>query len=168
MSTIAMPKVASFGYGYAPWIGVSQEAEYLRNTIYDATEFSHSITIGESRRNAAQALADLYSASQEEGAVAVESTTFLYAEQFLQLLPSNIPIPDSDIDTDGEILFEWDLGPRHVITVTVGRDGKLNYAALIGYTKKVHGTEYIGETLPLDLSDAFERLYASAPFGGTG
>ncbi len=157
MSTVAA--IPTTGFGYTPWLGLSPEAEYLCDEIGGPTEFSHSITIGEPKRKAEQALADVYFASLEEGTVAVEPTTYLYAKQFLQLLPTEVPVPDIDVDTDGEILFEWDLGPRRVLTVTVGRDGTPTYAALIGYTK-VHGTEHLCETLPLVLSDSFERLFA--------
>ena len=96
-----------------------------------------------------------------EESARVEPSTYVYACQFLRLLPSTIPVPEIAADTDGEILFEWDLGRRRVFSVSIGRDGTLTYAALFGHTK-THGTEHFREALPPVISNCFERLVASS------
>ena len=146
---------------------VSDEAGVLRQLIREASEFSNSIAVGEPKRAAQEVLAAVFSAAQVDdwdlaGSRRVEPSTYEYAAQFLRLLPISISSPDVAVDNDGEILFEWDQGPRQVFSVSVGMDGTLTYAGLFGHTKS-HGTEHAREALPMDISRCLERL--SAPPG---
>lgn len=161
----------SFGSGFAvaPWIdrGLSEEAVTLRSLIAAASDFSRSIAVGEPKRAAVETLDAVYAAAQvdnwdEMGSAAVEPSTYLYAREFLSLLPSTAPMPEVSVDRDGEISFEWDYGPRQVFSVSVGRDGTLTYAGLFGYSK-THGVEHLREALPVAISHNLERVAASAP-----
>src|SRR2546425_873618 len=156
------------GFAFTPGAdrALSEEARVLRGLIGAASEFSGSLTVGEPQRTAQEALDAAYAAAQVEdwdgeGSASVELSTYVYASQFLRLLPSTIPIPEIAADRDGEILFEWDFGRRQILSVSVGRDGTLTYAALIGYTK-THGTEHLREALPVVISDCLGRLLASS------
>jgi len=156
------------GYAFTPWAdsALSQEARFLRQRIAAASEFRGSIAVGEPKRNAQEALDAAFRVAQVDdwdgaGAARVEPNTYVYASQFLRLLPAAIPVADIAADVDGEILFEWDLGQRRVFTVSVGRDGTLTYAGLFGHAKS-HGTENLVETLPPVISDCLWRLIASA------
>jgi len=145
--------------------GLSEEAGEIRRLITDASEFPGSITIGEPKRVAKDALKAVYTVVQTEnwdgeGAARVEPSTFDYAKQFLDALPSSIPVPEIVADIDGEILFEWNQCRRQNLSVSVGRDGTLTYAGLFGYRKK-HGVEYIQEGLPMDIADCLKRLTPS-------
>ncbi len=152
-------------YAMSPWAdrGLSDEASILRGLIRDAAEFPRSIALGEPRRAAREALDAAWIAAQVddwdgEGARRVDPSTYVYADQFLRLVPTTVAFPDVTVDTDGEVLFEWDEGSRQVFSVSVGRDGTLTYAGLFGHAK-VHGTEHLYEALPLVISDCLERLY---------
>jgi hypothetical protein len=152
------------GFAFIPWAdrALSEEAQVLRRRFDEASEFSGSVTVGELRRTAQEAIDVAYEAAQVdnwngEGSARVEPSTYIYACQFLMLLPSTIPLPEITADTDGEILFEWDLGPRRVFSISVGRDGTLTFAGLFGY-RKIHGTEHSCEALPVVISECFERL----------
>jgi hypothetical protein len=154
------------GFGFDPWVesAVSNEASILSGLIRDASEFSGTLTVGEPRRIAQQALETVVAAAQVDnwdtaGAKCVEPSTYLYASQFLRLLPVTTPPPDIAADTDGEILFEWDLGPRKILTVSVSRDGTLSFASLFGHSKN-YGTEPLREGLPLVVSSSLARLTA--------
>jgi hypothetical protein len=156
------------GFSFTPWAdrALSEEAEVLRRLTDEASKFVGSITVGEPKRTAQEALDAAYATAQVEdwdgeGSARVEPSTYVYASQFLRLLPSTIPVPEIAADTDGEILFEWDLGRRRVFSVSVGRDGTLTYTALFGYTK-THGTEHFREALPAVISNCFGRLVASS------
>src|SRR5437867_3544464 len=156
------------GFAFTPGAdrALSEEARVLRGLIGAASEFSRSLTVGEPQRAAQEALDAAYAPAQVEdwdgeGSASVEPSTYVYASQFLQLLPSTIPIPEIAADRDGEILFEWDFGRRRVFSVSVGRDGTLTYAALIGHTK-TQGTEHFSEVLPSAISNCFARLFASS------
>jgi len=151
-------------FGTLPWVdrGLSNEAGAVRRLTITAAEFRNSMTLGEPKRVAQQALDAAYIAAQEDnwdgmGSARVEHSTYSYASQFLQMLPANRPVPDIAADTDGEILFEWDHGPRQTFSVSVGRDGTLTFAGLFGQTK-LHGTEHLREALPLVIAHSLERL----------
>ena len=155
--------------GFAfPWDdrALSEEAQVLHRRFGEATEFSGSVTVGEPKRTVQEAIDAAYKMAQVddwdgEGSARVEPSTCGYASQFFMLLPSAIPLPEITADTDGEILFEWNLGRRRIFSVSIGRDGTLTYAALFGYTK-TYGTEHFREALPVVISNCLERLVASS------
>jgi len=143
------------GFVVTPWDdrALSNEAQVLRRLISAASEFSGSVAVGEPKRAALEALVAACQAAQVDGwdgadARRIEPSTYVYADQFLRLLPSIASLPDIAVDSDGEILFEWDQGPRQVFSVSVGRDGTLTYAGRFGHTK-IHGTEHFREALPV-------------------
>ncbi len=167
MTTI-VATLPTTGFAITPEVdrALSEEGQVLRKLIDEAAEFSESMTVGEPKRTAQEALDVAYEAAQVKGwdgggSAKVEPSTYGYAKQFLRLLPSTIPVPDITVDTDGEILFEWDLGRRRIFSVSIGRDGTLTYAALFGYTK-TYGTEHPREALPSVISDCLARLIASS------
>jgi hypothetical protein len=157
-------------FAVTPWgdRALSEEAKIIRKLITDASEFAGSMAVGEPKRTVQEALDAAYTAAQAEnwngeGSVSVEPSTYVYASQFILLLPSTAPLPDITADTDGEILFEWDQGRRRIFSVSVGRDGTLTFAGLFGHTK-MHGTEHLREALPVVISDYLARL--SSPSRG--
>ena len=154
--------------GFDPWVenAVSKEASVLSALIRDVSEFPGSLTVGEPRKIAQQALEMVVAEAQVDdwdnaGSRCVELSTYVYASQFLRLLPIGAPLPEVSADTDGEILFEWDFGPRQILTVSVSRDGTLSFASLFGHAKN-YGTEPLREGLPLVVSDSLVRFTASA------
>ena len=158
---VAMPITA---FATVPWVdrGLSKEARALRDLTITLVEFPRSVALGEPKRLARQALDAACLAAQEDnwdamGSARVEPSTYEYASQLLRMLPPNMPVPDIAIDTDGEILFEWDRGPRYVFSVSVGRDGTLTFAGLFGYSK-IHGTDHIHEALPLVIAHSLQRI----------
>jgi hypothetical protein len=151
-------------FGTLPWVdrGISNEAGALRKLTITAAEFRNSVTLGEPKRVAQQALDAACIAAQEDnwdgmGSAQVEPSTYSYASQFLHILPAHLPVTDIAVDTDGEILFEWDHGPRKTFSVSVSRDGTLTFAGLIGQAK-IHGTEHLHEALPLVVAHFLERV----------
>ena len=148
----------------ASWVdrALSEDASTLRELINAAAKFSGSVTVGEPKRRAQQALMAVFLAAQVDGWDSVgnkraEPSTYEYAACFLDLLPRDASLPEMTVDTDGEILFEWDRGRREVFAVSVGRDGTLTYAGLFGHSK-IHGTEHLGEALPMVISECLKRL----------
>jgi len=142
---------------------LSAEASELRKLTREATEFSESMALGETKRLAQEALYVAWLEAQTDdwdhaGSRRSEPSTLDYADQFLQLLPSNVLLPEVCVDTDGEVLFEWDYGPRQILTVSVGRDGTLSFAGLFGHTDRIHGTKQLFEDIPMVIADCLERL----------
>lgn len=147
-----------------PWVdrGLSDDADVVRKLTISASEFPGSVVLGEPKRVVQEALHAACVAAQKDdsdaiGSARVEPSTYAYASQFLQTLPASLPIPDVSVDTDGEILFEWDRGPRHIFSVSVGRDGTLTFAGLYGHTK-VHGTDHLREALPPVIAHSLQRI----------
>ena len=155
------------GFAFIPWVddrAFSEEARTLDRLIDAASKFSESITVGEPKRTAQEALDVAYKTAlvedwDGEGSARVEPSTYSYAKQFLNLLLGTVPVPEIVPETDGDIMFEWDFGRRLVFSISIGRDGTLTYAGLFGY-RKIHGTEHLREALPLVISESFERLGA--------
>ena len=153
-------------FATVPWIdrGLSNEARVLRNLTITVAEFPRNVALGESKRVAQEAVDATCIAAREDdwdamGSARVEPSTYEYACQFLRILPPNLPVPDVSVDTDGEILFEWDRGPRQIFSVSVGRDGTLTFAGLFGHSK-IHGTEHLREALPLVIAHCIQRVAA--------
>ena len=160
MSIAAIP-ITFFG---APAVdrAISHEAKVLRTQIKTVSDFAGSLTVGEPKRIVREALDAAYRAQTQdpdEVSVKVEPSTYAYADQFLGLLPNNISPPEITVDTDGEIMMEWDEGPRCIFSISVGRDGTLNFAGLFGLSK-IHGTERIRDALPSVISNCLQRLFA--------
>lgn len=92
------------------------------------------------------------------GARAVSLGVKYRAEAFLDALPSGIPVPAIEPDPDGEISFEWYVGPRQVFSVSVGEGCEIAYAGLFG-RNRTHGTEYFMDELPAAVMTNLRRLY---------
>ncbi len=66
------------------------------------------------------------------GAQEVREETYDLARQFLAVLPLSIPVPSIGAEPDGQITVEWYRSPQRTLSVSIGRDGDLHYAALLG------------------------------------
>jgi hypothetical protein len=80
------------------------------------------------------------------------------AQRFVDLLPYRLPPPDPSADPDGEISLLWDLGPGHVFSVSVGAEGTLTYAGLLGKGVKRHGVEPFKSDIPKVILQSIDEL----------
>lgn len=90
-----------------------------------------------------------------------DSSAFLYGWQFLEALPSSVPIPEVTFEADGDVSFDWDYGPRQVASVRISRDGFVYYAGLFGYATE-HGAEAFGERIPARVAEVIGRAVAGS------
>ncbi len=97
------------------------------------------------------------------GAKAIDELAWEKALWFSQLLPTNIPVPDIYVDSDGEATFEWYISPRQVFSVTVRGNGQLVYAGLFG-ANKAHGTEHLDDELPEVILENIYRVLAGGAY----
>ncbi len=91
------------------------------------------------------------------GAQPVSEETYHLALQFLQSLPSGMAVPSVGAEPDGHLTVEWYRSPRRTLSVSIGCDGELYYAALLG-TERVCGTETFRARMPQVLSDLIARI----------
>jgi hypothetical protein len=147
-------------------MGVSVTAYALEDYVRDIEEtlLARTMSIGrhywETRKSLAEALESSAADNWDGyGARPIDPESCLKAIQFSDLLPMDIPLPEIEVDTDGEIRFEWYRSPRQVLSVAVGGDGALAYAGLFG-ASKTHGTEYISDELPTTILDSIRRVYS--------
>lgn len=117
----------------------------------------------EKRDQALQAIDKVFEECRAEnwdghGAKPVSLATRDEARRFCQHIPASFPEPEVAADPDGEISLEWYREPRHVFSVSVGRDRRLTYAGLFGEAK-THGTEYLEAGLPEAIEYHLRRLY---------
>lgn len=145
--------------------GVSAEADTIRH-LFDALfrDRLESITLGDAYREAVEALWDVFQESSEEnwdgyGARIVDAITYVHAKNFLEALPTTLPGPQVSAEPDGEISFEWYIGPRWVFSISVGRENELTYAGLFGRST-AHGTEYFTDGLPKPIAENLDRLFS--------
>ena len=145
--------------------GVSEDSIALQRQATDIFEgFAQSVTIGEYYRETRQSLAKTTEECSVEnwdgyGAKAIDSSSYVNAIYFSQLLPVDIPIPEIYVDPDGEVTFEWYTGPRQVFSVSMGSKNELIYAGLFG-ANKTHGTEYLDDELPEMILDNIRRVFS--------
>ena len=71
--------------------------------------------------------------------------------------PASLGIPHFSFDPDGETLLEWIVAKDQVLSVSVGADGELRYAARISGFKRT-GIEVFADALPAGLAETASRL----------
>lgn len=154
--------------GFSPRIGskaVSEDYQSIqrefRNTIAHLRE---PITTGASYRAMIAALEHAYQSANASnwdgyGADAVKEHVRSEAERFLELLPSDLAMPEVSVDPDGDMSFEWLKSRRYVFSVSLSGNNKIVFAGICG-GNDIHGTESFGDTIPSIIIDAIRRLSA--------
>ena len=146
-------------------VGVSDSAsEIWRDTENIRNYFAGSVTFGE---HLAKVLENLLKAKEEHSAdnwdgynaKAISNESYNNAFNFALSLPSNVPIPEVYVDTDGEVTFEWYKGRRQVFSISLGSNNELAYAGLYG-ASKTYGVEPFYDDMPERLLDNINRLYS--------
>src|SRR5690348_7161589 len=90
------------------------------------------------------------------GARPLNPVSFAWSLAVISSLPSRIVAPDVEVTPKGHVLLEWAKGPRSIVSVSVGDDGRLAYAGLFGRSH-VHGFESMGGEFPRTLAEHIER-----------
>ncbi len=92
------------------------------------------------------------------GARQVDDATVAKALDVVDRLPKIFPRPEISAHPNGEIAFEWYVGPRQILTVSVNKSGRLLYAALYGQSR-LYGREFLIDGIPGQIERALRRLY---------
>jgi hypothetical protein len=154
MSVAALPEILD--------TAVSQPGTRATFAAHDTP----SVSIDEVRRDILKSLYEVFRETSTSGwdgydADPVSFATLTQALAFIDLLPSTLPRPEISAHPDGELAFEWALGRRRLLSVSVNESGRLSYAALFG-AARIYGTEFLLDSLPEPITRAFQRLYSGA------
>ncbi|MDD5037958.1 MAG: hypothetical protein PHN78_01380 [Dehalococcoidales bacterium] len=149
---------------YPTSLGMSESAHLIQRESNELQRsLTRSITFGE---RLSKMLECLFQVKKERsvdnwdgyGAKAIDDQSYNNAISFILSLPSNIPIPDIDVEPDGEVVFEWYEGRRQVFSVSIGARNELTYAGLYG-ASKAHGVEYLEDEIPSAIMNNINRVY---------
>lgn len=81
------------------------------------------------------------------------------ALDFAARIPTNFPIPEVFVDSDGSISFDWTHSPHHSVVVAFYGVGKIYFAVLQGRTSSLHGTKVVTDELPKEITDSISSTY---------
>ena len=91
------------------------------------------------------------------GAEPASELSMGWARKVLSTPPDCLGVPDIAFEPDGDAGLEWWRGPDRVLSVSVGRNGELRYAARLN-AARVIGTEVFADGLPKRLVEAAYEL----------
>ena len=147
--------------------GKSEDAQTIQKSLEEIWEnLCTSESLGAPLRKILNSLAEIKEKCSIDnwdgyGAKAIDIRSFKEAERFIRaLLPYEIPIPEANVDPDGEISFEWYEGPNRLFTISIGANGMFNYAGLFGNITKIHGAEYFGDALPKTILEYIQKVFS--------
>lgn len=106
-----------------------------------------------------------------EGATPIADLTLRLTEivvaALFRLLPKGTPSPDLIPEPDGEICVSWPVDSTHIFSLSIGAQGKINFAGQFGNKGSVHGWQPIDAknslTIEASLADVvryISRLHA--------
>lgn len=91
------------------------------------------------------------------GAAPANPMSAAWAEKVVTAFPRSLGIPHFSFDPDGEALLEWIVAKDQVLSVSVGADGEIRYAARISGFKRT-GIGVFADALPTGLAETACRL----------
>jgi hypothetical protein len=92
------------------------------------------------------------------GSAAVTQDTLHAACCFLEALPLGFPAPSIGAEPDGQLTLEWHLSARCTLSISVGPDRELHYAALSG-SNRDYGTDLFSGDIPESILANIRRVY---------
>lgn len=144
--------------------GVSEGADVIqRKTEEIKGDLARSMTFGDRMSKVLEDLFELKrecSADNWDGheAKSVDELSFQNSVRLALSMPVSVPIPNTYVDPDGEVAFEWYEGKRNVFSFSVGSNNRLSYAGLYG-ASKTFGVEYFYEDMPETILENINKLY---------
>ena len=144
--------------------GVSDAAKFIKDHYRQSVQsLRETATFGLDVNDAIRELNATYrecSTSDWDGynAVPVSEWSFVYASSVLDALPLGTPAPSIAAEPDGHLTLEWYKSPRRTLSVSVGPQGDLHYAALLGASKQYGVEPFLHGELPKPIFDLIFRV----------
>ena len=151
MTTLSQPTVFDTAW--------SREAGILGNLLRNAGRPRTSVSIGRPMVALEEVVDEARSADWDGyGARPVAPDVACYARALLRALPADWRSKvEIGADPDGEIVFEWSVSPRWILTMTINRHGQIAYSGLFG-PSQVNGLELFDGELPSSVASAVGRV----------
>lgn len=92
------------------------------------------------------------------GALPIARKAVAEAEEFLNMLPANIPMPEIVPEPNGEIAMEWRTGKRKTFIISLSGENEIIYAGLFGLNR-IRGREYFVNSIPHNIIRNIRRIY---------
>lgn len=83
-------------------------------------------------------------------ALPLDDNSLYFATRFLMLLGTDELPTRASVDADGEVALDWDLGPRRMLSISVGSSGQLSYAAVLDGGER-YGSLAFSDSIPDEL-----------------
>ena len=133
--------------------------DQVQNQILD--RFNSSVTL--SRRGAIEAILEAWQSTDEGWNINGDDVAILEevkdaSIRFVQNLPIGFPQPAVSGEPDGHMNFEWYRSPRRVLSVSMGPNNQIYWAALIG-TESPRGSARYIERIPEIILDQIARVF---------
>lgn len=124
----------------------------LRNTISMGRPYADTIEL----------LNSVFTESSEENwdgydALPVTANAYWEARSLIEMLPSNLKMPDILGGTDGEIILEWYRDSRRLFAISITGKNELIFAGLIG-PNSIRGTTYFGDSIPEEIIKYIQKI----------
>jgi hypothetical protein len=95
-----------------------------------------------------------------DGAMPVDLLTYINACDFIDSLPLSCSLPSIGVEPDGHLTFEWYRHTRWILSVSIGPERIIYYAALFGNNEH-KGAEKFFDQIPQIILDLIQRVQIS-------
>lgn len=163
MTTIAAPiPYTSRSGGAGSTVGLIEEkvGQYLR-------VLRESYVYGQTEQTSPSKAYEIFDECRQgnwdgQGAAPVSERVFTNLYNLLGTLPFSMSPTSLGAEPDGHMTVEWYRSPSRTLSVSVGPDDKLHYAALVGMSEH-YGTEpfYMNDELPKRIADLIRSVLAT-------
>jgi hypothetical protein len=144
-------------------LGVCPDAQAVEFQVQEIqANFQQIYSIAKKLEICLDDLAEIVSECSSENwdgydAAALDAGAVSNAHRFITALPGDFPYPEIGAMPDGDISLDWDFGPRRTLTVSIGSQARLAYAA-INNDEEWSGTVTFIETVPNTLLRAISVI----------
>ena len=95
------------------------------------------------------------------GAPPFKQGAVLNAVKLLKRVPATMAVDDVYVDSDGDVLLEWQSSARRSFTVSVNERGELHFAGMFGLSRMRGREAFVGDSLPESVRLGIRRVFQS-------
>lgn len=144
-------------------LAVSGDAAFLDG--WNSEKDRQSSYTGFGKQSVLEALVDKYDACKNEdwdgrGAQPVTLAAYRNGYSLVESLPPSRILPSVGAEPDGYLTLEWYKNPSRLLSVSIGTDGDLHYAALLGSAQTAQGSVPFSGEVPKEVIALIRRIDA--------